>query len=91
MQSDMAKWSGLAGALAAAAQWTDLETLLSMLSQQAAAGARAELLPLMQVWVVSSARVKGREWIQVSTLSCRCRAVVPRAGPEKDYLTYKMN
>ena len=48
-QSDMAKWAALAGALAAAVQWTDLETLLSMLAQQAAAGARAELLPLMQV------------------------------------------
>lgn len=49
MQADMAKWAALAGAMAGAAHWDDMETLLSMLAQQAAAGARADLLPLMQV------------------------------------------
>ena len=49
MQADVAKWAALAGAMSSAARWDDMETLLSMLAQQAAAGARADLLPLMQV------------------------------------------
>ncbi len=49
VRANVAKWAALAAALAAAAQWPDMEAVLTALAQQAAAGARAELLPLMQV------------------------------------------
>ncbi len=49
LRANVAKWAALAAALATAAQWPDMEAVLTALAQQAAAGARAELLPLMQV------------------------------------------
>jgi hypothetical protein len=49
MRTNVAKRAALAGALAGAAHWPDMESVLTALAQQAAAGARAELLPLMQV------------------------------------------
>lgn len=64
----MGKWAALAGALAGAARWDDMETLLSMLAQQAAAGARADLLPLMQV--------RGRLRVLRSGVPCALAHVV---------------
>ena len=49
MRANAAKHAALAAALAAAAQWPDMEAVLTALAQQAAAGTRPELLPLMQV------------------------------------------
>ena len=51
MRGNVAKWAALAGAMAGAAHWPDMESVLTGLAQQAAAGARADLLPLMQVRV----------------------------------------
>lgn len=49
MQGDLSKWAGMASSLCAAAGWWQLEAAMGTLAQQAAAGVRPELLPLMQV------------------------------------------
>lgn len=49
MQGNLSKWAGMASSLCAAAGWWQLEAAMGTLAQQAAAGVRPELLPLMQV------------------------------------------
>lgn len=49
IQLDVSKVAAMAGLLAEKAGWWQLEVMLSLLAQQAAAGVKPELLPLMQV------------------------------------------
>lgn len=49
LQSSLAKWAAMAAMMCASAGWWQLESLLTSLGAQAAAGARPELLPLMKV------------------------------------------
>ena len=49
LQGEVAKMAGLAALMCKSAGWWQLETLLTSLSQQAAVGARPELLSLMEV------------------------------------------
>lgn len=49
MRKDLAQQAGMAAALCQSAGWWQLELLLAALAQQAAAGARPELLRLMKV------------------------------------------
>ncbi len=49
LQLCLAEWAGMAANMCASLGWWQLETLLAAVAQQAAAGARAELLNLMQV------------------------------------------
>lgn len=55
LQAQLSKWAGMAGQMCASAGWWQLEGVLSSLSEQAAAGARPELLQLMQVRGVGDA------------------------------------
>ncbi|KAJ9519938.1 hypothetical protein QJQ45_014668 [Haematococcus lacustris] len=49
LQSQLGKTAGMAAQMCAAAGWWQMETLMASLAEQAAAGARPELLALMQV------------------------------------------
>jgi hypothetical protein len=49
MQSQLSKTAGMVAQMAGSAGWWQLEILCGSLSEMAAAGARPELLPLMQV------------------------------------------
>lgn len=48
LRKDLSQQAGMAAALCRSAGWWQLEALLASLAQQAAVGARPELLPLMQ-------------------------------------------
>jgi hypothetical protein len=52
MQSQLSKTAGMVAQMAGSAGWWQLEILCGSLSEVAAAGARPELLPLMQVQIV---------------------------------------
>ncbi|GIL55845.1 hypothetical protein Vafri_11347, partial [Volvox africanus] len=59
LQSDLSKWAGMAAVMAGSCGWWALQALLEGLSQQAAAGARPELLPLMVLPSMTGARARG--------------------------------
>ncbi|GLI65409.1 hypothetical protein VaNZ11_008967 [Volvox africanus] len=59
LQTDLSKWAGMAAVMAGSCGWWALQALLEGLSQQAAAGARPELLPLMVLPSMTGARARG--------------------------------
>ncbi|GIM04240.1 hypothetical protein Vretimale_8780 [Volvox reticuliferus] len=59
LQSDLSKWAGMAAVMASSCGWWALQALMEGLSQQAAAGARPELLPLMGLPGMTGARARG--------------------------------
>ncbi|PNH10835.1 Helicase POLQ-like [Tetrabaena socialis] len=59
LQGDLSKWTGMAAVMAGACNWWALQALLEALSQQASAGARPELLPLMALPGMTGARARG--------------------------------
>eukprot|EP00891_Asterochloris_glomerata_P009373 jgi/Astpho2/9373/Aster-x0392 len=59
LQLCLAEWAGMAANMCASFGWWQLETLLAAVAQQAAAGARAELLNLMQVPDMTAARARS--------------------------------
>ena len=63
MRTNVAKWAALAGALAGAAHWPDMESVLTALAQLAAAGARAELLPLLKA-LLQGLEFGAKSWLK---------------------------
>jgi hypothetical protein len=55
-QGELSKTAAMAALLANEAEWWHLETLLSPLAAQVAAGVRPELLPLMKVHQLQAPR-----------------------------------
>ena len=59
LQKELANWAGMAAVVCSSAGWWHLETVMSNLAQQAAAGVRSELLPLMQIPLMTGARARA--------------------------------
>ena len=59
LQKELANWAGMAAVMCSSAGWWHLEAVMSNLAQQAAAGVRVELLPLMQVPAMTGARARA--------------------------------
>ncbi|KXZ49542.1 hypothetical protein GPECTOR_20g396 [Gonium pectorale] len=59
LQGDLSKWAGMAAVMAGSCGWWALQALLDGLSQQAAAGTRPELLPLMVLPGITGAQARG--------------------------------
>ena len=67
LQKELCQWAGMAKVVATYAQWWQMEIVMNNLAEEANAGVRLELLPLMKVMGSSATVLHGSSSILVPT------------------------